>query len=340
MPRRAQPLLDVEDLDVVFRTGHGRIHAVRGLSFSVGRGQVVALVGESGSGKSAAAHAIVGLTPGADVRGAAIFEGENLLAMTERSLRAVRGARIGMVFQDPLASFHPAYRVGWQIAEALRCHRRVSKAEARASAVELLRMVGIDEAERRIDKYPHEYSGGMRQRAMVAMAVALDPVLLIADEPTTALDTMAQAHMLELLQRLSTDLGTAILLITHDLRVVAEIADSVVVMYGGLAMETALPRDLLNDPRHPYTAGLLASLPDETSNDRLTPIRGQPASAANPPSGCPFHPRCDHVFDRCRSEIPVLTAPDGRPTRLVACWLSDQDLGRQHPTPHLAEGGT
>jgi peptide/nickel transport system ATP-binding protein len=228
-----------------------------------------------------------------------------------------------MIFQDSLAGLHPSYRVGWQIMEMVRAHTRVSKKQAHARAVDLLRLVGIEQADRRVDEYPHQYSGGMRQRAMIAMAMALNPRLLIADEPTTALDAIVQAEVLHVMKRLQDEFGTAILIISHDLRVVAEIATDVIVMYAGKAMETASRRDLFQDGRHPYTAGLLASLPDTTTErKRLTPIPGQPPSSIDPPAGCPFQPRCQYAFDKCVTEPPSLAPVTRGHDHRSACWLS------------------
>jgi peptide/nickel transport system ATP-binding protein len=313
-------LLEVRDLAVSFATADGVVEAVRGVSFGVARGRTLGIVGESGSGKSVSAQTIVGLTPGATISGSAEFEGRDLLAMTAVELRAVRGARIAMIFQDPLSSLHPQYRVGWQIAEMIRVHEPDSRRQARARAVDLLGLVGIPRPESRLDDYPHEFSGGMRQRAMIAMALALNPELLIADEPTTALDVTVQAQIMDLMRRLQAEFGTAIILITHDLGLVAEIADDVLVMYAGRAMEHADRRTLFYRAHHPYTRGLLASLPAKGgTRERLTPIQGLPPSMIRPPDGCPFHPRCSEVLARCTSDVPPLEAL--APGHESACWL-------------------
>jgi oligopeptide/dipeptide ABC transporter ATP-binding protein len=243
--------------------------------------------------------------------------------MSSRDLQKVRGVQIGMIFQDPLSSLHPYYRVGWQIAEMIRAHEDgVGRAEAHQRAVRLLGSVGIPQPESRVNDFPHQFSGGMRQRAMIAMAMALNPKLLIADEPTTALDVTVQAQVLEVMRRLQDEYGTAILLITHDLGVVAEVADAVVVMYAGAAAEKAPCDVLFADNHHPYTEGLLLSLPSvEAARQRLRPIGGQPPSLLNVPSGCPFHPRCPYVFDKCRTEVPPLAAVAGNSEHLSACWL-------------------
>jgi peptide/nickel transport system ATP-binding protein len=317
-------LLEVRDLAVAFDTADGLVQAVRGVSFDVQAGRTLAIVGESGSGKSVSALTILGLTRGARISGSAQFEGRELLSMGDDDLRSVRGARIAMIFQDPLSSLHPLYRVGWQIAEMLRLHQPIGKKQAHARAIELLELVGIPRPERRVDDYPHQFSGGMRQRAMIAMALALNPRLLIADEPTTALDVTVQAQIMDLMRRLQADFGTAIILITHDLALVAEIADDVLVMYAGKAMERAGRRTLFYHPHHPYTRGLLASLPDKDgARERLTPIKGLPPSMIRLPGGCPFHPRCTEVLDRCPRDVPPLRALE--PGHESACWLPERE---------------
>jgi peptide/nickel transport system ATP-binding protein len=322
MPDTAR-LLEVRDLTVSFDTSDGRVQAVRGVSFDVEPGRTLAIVGESGSGKSVSAQTILGLTRGAHISGTAQFEGRDLLALSEAELRDVRGARISMIFQDPLSSLHPLYKVGWQIAEMVRLHQPVSKKLAHARAIELLGLVGIPRPDRRVDDYPHQFSGGMRQRAMIAMALALSPRLLIADEPTTALDVTVQAQIMDLMRRVQQEFGTAIILITHDLGLVAEIADDVLVMYAGRAMEHADRRTLFYHPHHPYTRGLLASLPDrDGARDRLVPIPGLPPSMIRLPTGCPFHPRCAEVLERCPHDEPPLR--DLAPGHESACWLPER----------------
>jgi oligopeptide/dipeptide ABC transporter ATP-binding protein len=317
-------LLEVSDLHVSFPTPDGVVRAVRGLSFAVETGKTLGIVGESGSGKSVSTQTIMGLTRGARVSGQALFEGIDLLAMSPKELRSVRGAKVGMIFQDPLSSLHPYYRVGWQIIEMIRNnHHEISKAKARERAVELLRLVGIPQPDRRVDDFPHQFSGGMRQRAMIAMAMSLNPKLLIADEPTTALDVTVQAQVLQVMRRLQEEFGTAIILITHDLGVVAEVADDVVVMYAGSTMEKADRYETFGAPHHPYTEGLLQSLPAYGGErERLRPIPGQPPSLINLPGGCPFHPRCPYVMDRCRAEMPPLFEVGGNLAHTSACWLS------------------
>jgi len=316
------PLLQVEDLRVSFRTADGIVQAVRGVSYDVEAGQTLGIVGESGSGKSVSTQTIMGLTRGAQVSGRAVFEGKDLLTASAGDMQRIRGAKIGMIFQDPLTSLHPYYKVGWQIIEMIQQHESVSKEDARKRAVELLRLVGIPHPDRRVDDYPHQFSGGMRQRAMIAMAMALNPALLIADEPTTALDVTVQAQVLRVIQRMQEMFGTAVILITHDLGVIADVADEVLVMYGGEVMERADRRTLFFNSHHPYTEGLLQSLPAYGgARERLRPIPGQPPSLLTPPPGCPFAPRCPYVMDRCRTEDPPLAAAGEEPGHISACWL-------------------
>ncbi len=321
-------LLEVKDLKVSFNTSDGVVQAVRGVTFSVDRGKTLGIVGESGSGKSVSTQTLMGLTPGAKVSGQALFEGEDLLSMGPDRLRRIRGPQISMIFQDPLSSLHPLFKVGWQIVEMIRTHEPdVSKAAARGRAIELLGMVGIPQPDRRVDDYPHQFSGGMRQRAMIAMALALNPKLIIADEPTTALDATVQAQILDLMVRLQRELDTALIVITHDLGVIADLADDVMVMYAGKPVEHTDRRTLYYRPHHPYTAGLLRSIPSGVSarGGRLVPIAGQPPSLINPPSGCSFHPRCPYVMDRCRTDEPPLRAVG--PGHASACWLPDRAVG-------------
>ncbi|WP_131763040.1 ABC transporter ATP-binding protein, partial [Actinomadura fibrosa] len=322
-------LLEVTDLRVSFSTPDGTVRAVRGVSFAVDRGRTLGIVGESGSGKSVSTQTLMGLTPGADVRGSALFEGRDLLTAGEREMRGIRGAEIAMIFQDPLSSLHPLYRVGWQIEEMIRAHEPgTGKRRARERAVEMLGLVGIPQPARRADEYPHQFSGGMRQRAMIAMALALNPKLIIADEPTTALDATVQAQILDLMRRLQGEFGTALIMITHDLGVIADMADDVLVMYGGKAAERAGRRPLYHRPHHPYTKGLLESAPSAAGGrDRLKPIPGQPPSLINVPSGCVFHPRCAYVMDRCVPDDPPLEPVADDPGHVSACWLPHEALG-------------
>jgi len=353
-------LLDVKDLQVDFRSEDGRVHAVRGVDLVVEPGKVLAVVGESGSGKSVTAMSILGLLPSsAEVTGSIRFEGEELLEASPTRLRQVRGAEIAMIFQDPLTALNPVYRVGDQIVEMIRAHSDVSKRAARARAVEMLAEVGIPQPDKRARQYPHEFSGGMRQRAMIAMALACDPKLIIADEPTTALDVTVQAQVLELLSSLSERLGTAIVLITHDLGVVAGMADRVVVMYAGRLVEKGTVDDVFDATAHPYTAGLLASLPrlDRDVDEPLVPIGGQPPSMLRPPPGCSFHPRCRFAdeIDGCTSVVPPLVefgvehvsachrapvlVPEGALARLAASpgTVSTPQATGVAPTPGLVE---
>jgi peptide/nickel transport system ATP-binding protein len=326
-------LLEVRDLAVSFATADGVVRAVGGLSFSVERGQTLGIVGESGAGKSVATQTIVGLTQGARISGHAYFEGRDLLRMDAERLRDVRGAEIGLIFQDPLSSLHPLYRIGWQIVEAIRAHESIPKLVAKRRAIELLGRVGIPQPHRRIDDYPHQFSGGMRQRAMIAMALALDPKLLIADEPTTALDVTVQAQIIELMQALQAELGMAIILITHDLSVVAGIADEVLVMYAGRAMEHGDRHSVYRRPHHPYTEGLIQALPSRSgARDRLIPIPGLPPSLIHLPPGCPFHPRCRYVMDRCRKEAPPLRKVEAASGHVSACWLPLDRVGLHERT--------
>ena len=305
-------ILEVDDLRVSFATAHGRVTAVRGVSLDVGQGEVLGVVGESGSGKTVTMLATLGLLPpNAAVTGSVTFRGTELLGMPGPELRRIRGARIAMVFQDPVTSLNPVYTIGHQIAEAIRVHHReVGRREARRRAVELLDRVGIPRADRRVDDYPHQFSGGMCQRAMIAMAISNGPDLLIADEPTTALDVTIQAQILDLLRALQAETGMGIVLVSHDLGVVAGLADRVVVMYAGQVVERGPVEDVFYDSRHPYTRGLLAALPrlDAGGRRRLTPIEGtQPSLLALPP-GCVFAPRCPRVQDVCRDSDPELLA--------------------------------
>jgi peptide/nickel transport system ATP-binding protein len=320
-----EPLLRVEDLRVGYGTEDGLVQAVDGISYELGRGRTLGIVGESGSGKTVAALSVLGLTraEGASVSGRISFEGRDLLALEDSELRAIRGDEIAMVFQDPLSTLHPMYRVGAQIVEAIRAHRDIAKAPARARAIELLGLVGIPEPAARVDSYPHELSGGQRQRAVIAMALANDPKLLIADEPTTALDVTVQAQILALLSRLQRERGMALVLVTHDLGVVAEMADEIAVMYAGRIVEHAPAERVLGAPEHPYTWGLLRSIPtlDGPREELLTPIPGSPPSPLAPPPGCRFHPRCPYSEPEHARIDPALEAVPGQPDHEVACLL-------------------
>jgi peptide/nickel transport system ATP-binding protein len=319
-------LLAVEDLRVSFATEEGVVRAVDGVSFSIEAGEVLAIVGESGSGKSVSVMTLMGLTRGPNSRfeGTATFGVRELISATDEDLQEVRGAEIAMVFQDPMSSLDPVYRVGDQIVEQIRVHEKhTSKVRAYDRAVELMERVGIPRASERLRSYPHEFSGGMRQRVMIAMALSCSPKLLIADEPTTALDVTIQAQILDELRRLRDETGAGIILVTHDLGVVADIADRVLVMYAGRVVEQASLDEIFYDPQHPYTWGLLGSIMriDRDRNERLPAIPGLPPSLLAPPEGCHFRPRCPHAFDRCTG-VPELAAraPDA-PAHLDRCWL-------------------
>ncbi len=324
------PLLEVSGLEVSFATEDGTVRAVDGVSFSVGRGEVVAIVGESGSGKSVTAMTLMGLTRGPNARfaGEATFDGTELVKATNQQLQRIRGPGIAMIFQDPMSSLDPVYRVGHQIVEQIRVHdREISKAQAMDRAVELMERVGVPRAGERLRSYPHEFSGGMRQRVMIAMALSCNPQLLIADEPTTALDVTIQAQILDELRELRDETGAGVILVTHDLGVVADIADRIIVMYAGQVVEQGTLDDIFYDPQHPYTWGLLGSITriDADQSQRLPAIPGQPPSLLAPPQGCHFRPRCPHAFDRC-TELPELInrTPD-RPEILDRCFLSPED---------------
>jgi oligopeptide transport system ATP-binding protein len=309
MPDGALPVLDVKDLKTVFRTRGGEIHAVNSVSFDLRPGELLGVVGESGSGKSVTMMSLIGLLPSppAEIRGGQVmFGGEDLLAVREERLRAIRGAGIGFVFQDPMTSLNPVFTVGFQIMEPLRKHMGLDKAAARRRAIELLRLVNIPDPEQRLADYPHQFSGGMRQRVMIAIALACDPRVLIADEPTTALDVTIQAQILELIKELRQKLGMAIVWITHDLGVIAGIADRVMVMYGGQVVEHAPVNELFANPQHPYTRALLQTVPSVRGARaaKLSVIEGQPPLLTAPPSSCPFRPRCRHAMDICARANP------------------------------------
>jgi peptide/nickel transport system ATP-binding protein len=325
-------LLEVRDLKTHFRTDDGIVQAVDGVSFEVEKGKTLGIVGESGSGKSVTCLTIMGLNAKRNTisSGEAIFKGDDLLKMPARRLRDIRGNDIAMIFQDPMTSLNPVHTIGRQLVEAIKLHRDVSTRQARARALELLKAVGIPRAERRVDDYPHQFSGGMRQRVMIAMALINDPDLLIADEPTTALDVTTQAQILELMNRLQREFGSAIILVTHDLGVVAETADEVVVMYAARVVERAPVDNLFKRPHMPYTWGLLGSLPRlDIEMERLTQIPGQPPSLLNPPRGCRFHPRCPYVMNVCKETEPELRPISDDPGHLQACHLDEQTKDRE-----------
>ncbi|MEA2550794.1 MAG: peptide/nickel transport system ATP-binding protein [Actinomycetota bacterium] len=324
-----EPLLEVKDLRVEFPTDDGLVKAVDGVSFTLQPGETLGIVGESGSGKSVSSLTIMGLVPRsqANIAGEVIFEGQDLLQLSNTEMREVRGKKISMIFQDPMTSLHPFYRVGDQIAESILEHEDVSKKEAHERAVDMLAKVNIPQPADRANQFPHEFSGGMRQRAMIAMALALNPDLLIADEPTTALDVTVQAQILDLIDSLRSEFGAAVIIITHDLGVVAEHCDNIEVMYAGRAVEYGRTEDIFYHPHHPYTWGLLQSIPKLGAElERLTPIQGLPPSLINLPKGCSFAPRCRYAFDRCREESPALLPSDTY--HASACHLSLADKDR------------
>ncbi|HST15745.1 MAG TPA: ABC transporter ATP-binding protein [Gaiellaceae bacterium] len=318
-----EALLEIRDLHVSFRTENGLVRAVDGLSLTVENDDVVGIVGESGSGKTVSMMAVMRLIrdPNAIITGEVLLRGRNLMALPQSEMRAVRGAEIAMIFQDPMTALTPVYTVGWQIAEQLRAHRKMTRQEARRRSIELLAEVGIPNPDRRVDEYPHEFSGGMRQRVMIAMALSCNPSLLIADEPTTALDVTIQAQILELMKRLRRDHGSSILIITHDMGVVSDLAERVVVMYAGGVVEEGPKQAVFREPQHPYTWGLLDSIPrvGRTRGRRLTVIPGQPPSLLAPPPGCRFAPRCIYRFPKC-DERPALVAKV-EPGHADACHL-------------------
>jgi peptide/nickel transport system ATP-binding protein len=325
-------LLEVNDLRTHFRTDDGVVKAVDGVSFQVEKGKTLGIVGESGSGKSVTCLTIMGLNARANTisSGNALWKGKDLLRMTSRQLRSIRGDEIAMIFQDPMTSLNPVKTIGAQLVEAIMLHRDVSKRQARSRALELLKAVGIPRAEGRIDDYPHQFSGGMRQRVMIAMALINDPDLLIADEPTTALDVTTQAQILNLMAKLQQDFGSAIIMITHDLGVIAEIADDVVVMYAARVAEQAPVQNLFKRPHHPYTWGLLGSLPRLDQNvERLTQIQGTPPSLLNPPRGCRFHPRCPYVMEICKEKEPELLPVSHDPEHFQRCHLDEETKDRE-----------
>jgi oligopeptide/dipeptide ABC transporter ATP-binding protein len=333
-----EPILEIRDLTVEFTTEDGIVRAVTGVSYDLMPGEVLGIVGESGSGKSVSMLTVLGLTPmppGRIAAGEAVYKGQNLLNMPKKQLRDLRGGEVAMIFQDPMTSLNPVFTIGDQISEAVLTHNDGMKENAaRERAVELLKSVGVPFAERRIHQYPHEFSGGMRQRAMIAMAMANNPAILIADEPTTALDVTIQAQIVEVIKAAQEHTHAAIVLITHDLGLIAELADRVVVMYAGRVVEIGDVYTIFDSPRHPYTIGLMNSLARVDSDlDRLEPIPGQPPSLLTPPPGCAFHPRCTHSQGRalCRTEIPELRAAEGGAEHRSACHFAEELAGVHAP---------
>ncbi len=332
-------LMEVKNLVTRFYTQEGTVYAVNDVSYKLGEGETLGVVGESGSGKSVHVLSIMGLIPsppGKVERGEVLFRGRDLLKLSQEQMRAVRGAEIAMVFQDPMTSLNPVLTIGTQITEALKLHLGMSNAEARDRAAELLAMVGIPDARKRLDNYPHQFSGGMRQRAMIAMALSCNPKLLIADEPTTALDVTIQAQILDLVRRLRDEIGMAMIWITHDLGIVAGLADTIQVMYGGMIVERGPVKEVFKDTRHPYTLGLLKSLPrlDKAGGGgRLEQIEGSPPDMRVLPKGCPFAPRCAYRIDRCTEEMPPLEpGADSPSNHLKACWV-DVRVAQPHGVP-------
>jgi oligopeptide transport system ATP-binding protein len=322
-----KPLLEVSDLHVTFRSQHQEVKAIRGVDFTIGEGEVVAFVGESGSGKSVTFQSIMRLLPQPPAnidKGKVLYNGRDLTKLSEIEMQKIRGKEIAMIFQDPMTSLNPTIRVGKQITESLMRHQKLTSQEAKKRSIELLKMVGIPSPSERINQFPHQFSGGMRQRAMIAMALACSPKLLIADEPTTALDVTIQAQIIDLLKDLQNNTGSSIVFITHDLGVVAEIADRVAVMYAGKIVETGTLDEIFYDPKHPYTWGLLTSMPklDQSRDQDLASIPGSPPNLVNPPVGCPFTARCPHAMKICQEQMPEVTTSSD--FHQVACWL-------QHP---------
>jgi peptide/nickel transport system ATP-binding protein len=323
------PLLDVRDLKVSFRTEEGLVQAVDGVTFDLAPGEILAVVGESGSGKSVTAMTLMGLTRGvnASFEGTATYKDQELVTATDAELQRVRGAEIAMIFQDPMTSLNPVMKIGDQIIEQIQEHEGVPDAQARERVVELLERVGIPRAKDRVDSYPFEFSGGMRQRVMIALALSCDPSILIADEPTTALDVTIQAQILERIRELREQTGAAVILVTHDLGVVADIADRIAVMYAGRIVEQGTLDDIFYDPQHPYTWGLLGSITrvDRPRPARLPAIAGMPPSLADRPEGCHFRPRCPHEFDQCSKVPPLESRIEGKPGHKDRCWLEVED---------------
>ena len=317
-------MLEIKNLKVSFFTPSGEVKAINDISYTLARGEVIGVVGESGSGKSVTASTVMGLVekPGRIVGGSVLLDGVDIATLSGEQKRRLRGRKVAMIFQDPMTSLNPVFTIGSQLKEAIRLYYGLQGAAAEKKAVELLRLVSINEPERRLHQYPHEFSGGMRQRVMIAMALAGNPELLIADEPTTALDVTIQAQIIEIIRELKTKINMAVMMITHDLGVVADIADKVVVMYGGKIVESAPCEEIFRNPRHPYTVGLLNSIPRLDSDKKLVPIEGTPIDLLNPPAGCPFAQRCSHCMKVCLSHMPAYTQVGDR--HQSACWLLDQ----------------
>jgi len=324
----SEKMLEVKGMKTSFFTHVGEVKAIRGVDFYLDKGEAVGIVGESGSGKSVTSLSVMKLLqfPGKLTGGEVLFDGEDLAKKTDKEMQAIRGNEISMIFQDPMTSLNPVFTIGNQIIEAIVKHQKLNKHQAKEKAVDMLRLVGIPSPEKRIDQYPHEFSGGMRQRAMIAMALSCEPKLLIADEPTTALDVTIQAQILELMKDLKDRLNTSIILITHDLGVVADVCSRIIVMYGGLIMEEGTSEEIFYEPKHPYTLGLMKSIPkvsDKENKERLIPIDGTPPDLLKPPAGCPFAPRCDYAMKVCMTQMPEYTKTSQ--THRAACWLLHPD---------------
>lgn len=334
-------LLDISNLKVSFDTFSGEVQAVRGVNLFLDKGETLAIVGESGSGKSVTSKAIMGLIPQPPGRikdGQILFEGHDLVKYSNKEMQRIRGKEISMIFQDPMTALNPTMKIGKQIAEGLIKHQHLSKHDARKQAIELLKLVGIPNPETRVDEYPHQFSGGMRQRVVIAIALACNPKVLIADEPTTALDVTIQAQILDLMRDLQKKTGTAIVLITHDLGVVANLAGRVAVMYGGKVIETGTVDEIFYQPKHPYTWGLLSSMPKlHAKTDKLLAIPGSPPDLSDPPKGCPFAPRCPHAMKVCTVKMPEYTKVSG--TQKAACWLLDARAPKVSPPETIGAGG-
>ncbi|MBP8654297.1 MAG: ABC transporter ATP-binding protein [Proteocatella sp.] len=324
----SEKMLEVKGMRTSFFTHVGEVKAIRGVDFYLDKGEAVGIVGESGSGKSVTSLSVMRLLqfPGKLTGGEVFFDGEDLAKKSDKEMQTIRGNEISMIFQDPMTSLNPVFTIGNQIMEAIIKHQKMSKDQARQKAIDMLKLVGIPSPEKRIDQYPHEFSGGMRQRAMIAMALSCEPKLLIADEPTTALDVTIQAQILELMKDLKDRLNTSIILITHDLGVVADVCTRIIVMYGGLIMEEGTTEEIFYKPQHPYTLGLMRSIPkmsDKENKERLIPIDGTPPDLLKPPAGCPFAPRCDHAMKICMTQMPEYTKSSD--THRAACWLLHPD---------------
>ncbi|KXG76522.1 ABC transporter ATP-binding protein [Thermotalea metallivorans] len=337
-----EKLLEVKDLKTSFFTHVGEVKAIRGVSFNLDKGEAIGIVGESGSGKSVTSLSVMRLLqfPGKIVGGEILFRGQDLAKKSEKEMQAIRGNEIAMIFQDPMTSLNPVYTIGNQIMEAIIRHQDLSKSQAKEKAIEMLRLVGIPSPEKRVDNYPHEFSGGMRQRAMIAMALSCEPSLLIADEPTTALDVTIQAQILELMKDLKEKINTSIILITHDLGVVADVCSRIIVMYGGLIMEEGATEDIFYNPKHPYTWGLLKSIPrlDLGGKKRLIPIEGTPPDLLKPPKGCPFAARCPYAMKVCMEHIPPYYSVDEKHRSM--CWLLDERAPRVEVDTGVQRGRT